>query len=265
MLSIASVTPTICQLGKIGCNRGGRLEPVDSVLKEAQIRGISPVRKTLIYAPDALGLHLHDRYHALFEKVLVYAPIAVPVRSVFPPVTPVCFASMFSGVPPNVHGLEKYEKPVLRTETLFDMAISAGKRVSIAAVAGSSIDIIFRERKLDYYSEDYDAEVTGRTIELLRSDEHDMILAYHQEYDDMLHRSNPFSPEAVQAAENHIKSFGTIAAAFNRYWKMHDRVIVFAPDHGAHTDPVTGRGTHGLDIPEDMELMHYYGLYPGGM
>ena len=32
--------------------------------------------------------------------------------------------------------------------------------------------------------------------------------------------------------------------------------MVFAPDHGAHVDP-EGRGDHGVDIPEDLEVFHY--------
>jgi hypothetical protein len=40
--------------------------------------------------------------------------------------------------------------------------------------------------------------------------------------------------------------------------------VAFAPDHGAHINPSTGKGDHGLDIPEDMDIFHCYGIYPGG-
>ena len=170
---------------------------------------------------------------------------------------------MFTGVPPSVHGITKYEKPVIKTKTLFDSALTAGKKVAIVAVENSSIDIIFRERKIDYFTEDYDPQVTDRTEKLIKADEHDLILAYHQEYDDMLHKTEPFSPDAIKALNNHITSFVRLANAFNRFWQHYDRLIVFAPDHGGHIDTETGKGSHGSDIPEDMDLKHYYGIYPG--
>ena len=96
----------------------------------------------------------------------------------------------------------------------------------------------------------------------MKADQHDLVLAYNQEYDDTLHRTEPFSEKAIQAMKNHISSFEKLSTAFNDSWNQYDRLIVFAPDHGAHTDTETGKGTHGLDIPEDMDLIHYYGVYP---
>jgi hypothetical protein len=32
-------------------------------------------------------------------------------------------------------------------------------------------------------------------------------------------------------------------------------------DHGIHTND-EGHGTHGSDLPEDLNVMHFYGLYP---
>jgi hypothetical protein len=55
-----------------------------------------------------------------------------------------------------------------------------------------------------------------------------------------------------------------MAEAANLRWKDKGQVIAFAPDHGAQIDPSTGKGHHGLDIPEDMDIFHGYGIYPGG-
>lgn len=263
MATIASVTPTVCSLMGIKHDKTKENIHLESVINNAKQIGIDSVKKVLIYAPDALGVHLHKRFKSSFEKVKSIASIGVEVQSVSPSITPVCFATMFTGVPPKIHGIRKYEKPVIKTITLFDRAISAGKKVAIVAIAGSSIDIIFRERKIDYFSEEYDPQVTNRTVELIKANEHDLILTYHQEYDDMLHQTEPFSSEAIQAMNNHISSFEILSDAFNRFWRQHDRLIVFAPDHGAHLDTKTGKGNHGLDIPEDMELIHYYGVYSG--
>jgi hypothetical protein len=171
---------------------------------------------------------------------------------------------MFTGRPPASHGIRTYEKPVLRCETLFDRLVSAGKRVAIVAVRDSSIDRIFRGRAIDYFSERYDPEVTERTLRLLEEDRHDFVLAYHQEYDDTLHRTTPRSEEAVEALKKHVDAFVRLARAAHEHWAPYDRVLGFVPDHGAHVDPQTGKGTHGLDIPEDMEVRHFYGVFRRG-
>ena len=68
------------------------------------------------------------------------------------------------------------------------------------------------------------------------------ILAYHQEYDDTMHATTPFDEKAIQAAKSNIAGFIEMAKAFDEYWSSHNRVITFAPDHGAHVNPSTGKG-----------------------
>ena len=206
---------------------------------------------------------MYEKYSSLFAEVLRYAPIKVPLYSVFPPKTPVCYASMFTGAMPEVHGIREYEKPVLKCDTLFDALIRNSKKIAIAAVANSSIDLIFRNRDIDYFSEKYDAQVTNRAVQLLELDKHHFIIAYHQEYDDILHKSTPQSEQAIKAIKKHVSSFIEIAQVCERSWKNYNRLIIFGPDHGAHSDPNTGKGCHGEDIPEDMQVYHFYGLYRG--
>jgi hypothetical protein len=182
-----------------------------------------------------------------------------PLRSMTPPKTPVCFASMFSGAFPETHGIRRYERPVLRLPTLFDAFIGAGLKVAIIAVKDCSIDMIFRERDIEYYSEPYDPEVTERTLEILRADRHDLVVCYHQAYDDTLHRAGPYAEEAVEAARNHAADYERLCAAAAGSWRAHDHVVVATPDHGGHE--VKGpepRGDHGEDIPEDMDVVHFW-------
>jgi predicted AlkP superfamily pyrophosphatase or phosphodiesterase len=195
--------------------------------------------------------------------VLTRTQALVRVRSVFPPKTPVCFASMFTGAPPEVHGITTYVKPVLECDTLFDALVRAGKRVAIVAVRDSSVDLMFRGRDLDYFSEPDDGLVTRRAEELIHLGKHDFMVVYHQQYDDILHRNTPDAPEALEAAGRHLRSFGDLADAVESAWASENRLIVFAPDHGAHVDPATGRGTHGEDIPDDMQVLHFYGMMRG--
>jgi len=122
-----------------------------------------------------------DEITKLFVGVERVAPIEVEMKSVLPTYTPVCFSSMFTGAQPDVHGIRKYEKPVLSCDTIFDAFARAGKKPAIVAVKNSSIDLVFRNRKIDYYSEEYDPQVEARALKLIETDNYDFILVYHQE------------------------------------------------------------------------------------
>jgi hypothetical protein len=260
--SIASLTPTICSLFGVAAPAVSNEKPLDSVLRYAtdQLDGRS-LERCLIYCPDALGNHLWSQFPGHRERISACCPHRVAVSAVFPPKTPVCFASVFTGAPPEVHGIRRYERPVLSCDTLFDAFARTGRRVAIVAVRESSIDIIFRNRALDYFSESDDSEVTARAVSLLAADSHDLIVAYHQEYDDQVHRTQPFSPTAVRAMHNHVASVELLTEAARSSWSKHSFAMAVAPDHGAHLDPETGRGDHGLDVLEDMSVSHWYGIF----
>lgn len=260
---IQSHTATVCALMGVAAAEGlaPALEPVRRIWLET-LQG-RPVQKCLVFAPDALGNHLYRRDAGLFAPFEAVCSTRVAVQAEMPSVTPVCFGSIFTGLSPAEHGIQAYAKPVLACDTLFDYLARAGKRTAIVAVADSSIDRIFRERPIDYFSEAYDAEVTARTLALLEADSHDFILAYQQAYDDTLHEQTPFSAAAIQAVRHHGAAFAELAAAAEQAWRGYDRLIAVTPDHGAHLDE-SGKGDHGLAIAEDLEVNHFYGVFAGG-
>jgi len=262
MQRITSITPTLCALMEVELPELSTDEVIPAVVEtKRSIIGDPPVEKCFIYAPDAIGEAIYRDYSTEFEAVTRLAPMQVVLNSVMPTVTPVCFASMFTGAPPEAHGISKYEKPVLGCDTLFDALLREGKRVAIVAVRESSISLIFRNRAMSYFIEEYDGQVNDRLLQLFQDGGHDLVLAYNQEYDDTMHRTTPRSPEALRAMRNHLESFEHLAEAFLNLYEGSNRLVVFSPDHGAHTNPETGRGAHGLDIPEDMEVRSFWGLY----
>lgn len=264
--NIGSVAPTLCSLLGAPAPKASTAGVIGDVLLEAgKVFGDGHAGKCLVFAPDAMGRSLAQVRPDIFESAASAAPLKVPLLSVYPPKTPVCFASMFTGMEPSQHGIRRYEKPVLQCDTLFDALARSGKRVALVSVRDCSIDIIFRGRPVEYFSEEYDPQVTERAISLVAGGKHDFILAYHQEYDDVLHGSTPFSEAALKAAGNHVDSFLRITAAVERCWRDFNRVVLFAPDHGAHTDEETGRGNHCDDIPEDMEVFHFWGFGKGAV
>lgn len=63
--------------------------------------------RVFIYNPDAIALWLFQKYTELFKDAILRTQIQRPMLSVMPSVTPVCFASMYSGVMPEIHGIMK--------------------------------------------------------------------------------------------------------------------------------------------------------------
>jgi hypothetical protein len=266
-MDIRSVTPTLCRLMVIEPPSVCTAPPLESVLAavpESSVRRLAlgarsfAVEHVLVYAADAIGRVFLDNHPEMKKRLVAASDVQVELRSMIPPKTPVCFASMFTGALPEVHGIRKYERPVLTCDTLFDALARVGKRVAIVAVKDCSMDIIFRNRAIDYFSEEDDAAVLKRTLLLLDDDRHDFIVSYNQEYDDTLHRTRHDGPEALAAAGRHVETFVRLWQATEEHWAGHNRALLFVSDHGAHYDAAKGKGDHGEDIPEDMEVLHFW-------
>ena len=217
------------------------------------------VDRVLLYNPDAVALWLYEKYTDLFLPVLPYTRLALPLQSVMPSVTPVCFATMYTGALPDVHGIRKYEKPVVRTDTVFDALLRAGKKPCIVSTGRDSMSMIFREREMDYYITDTPDEANAQALELIAADAYDFIAVYNGNYDSTMHKFGPESKEALDALRHNTASFARLAEAVRTHWTRHRTLIGFAPDHGCHE--IDGDcGSHGLDMPEDMHIIHLYGI-----
>jgi hypothetical protein len=287
VVDIRSVTPTLCRLLGIEPPTVCNAPPLELVLALAP----ATVDRVLVYAADAIGRIFLDNHPDLKKRLVAASDVQVELRSMIPPKTPVCFASMFTGAMPEVHGIRKYERPVLTCDTLFDAlarrdmteivgtvpdwgASSAGDcprptisdrvpssgehKVAIVAVKDCSMDIIFRNRAIDYFTQDSDLQVTELALELVRAGKHDFIVSYNQEYDDTLHRTRHDGPEALAAAGRHVDTFVRLSQATEEYWAGYNRALLFVSDHGAHYDATKGKGDHGDDIPEDMDVLHFW-------
>jgi hypothetical protein len=262
---ITAITPTICDLMGIDHPAVCEDEPLPAIMRAAGDVGVTRARACLIHAPDAVGVHLYDEFRDQFRRVGNRTQVREKLCSVVPSKTPVCFSSMFTGAMPPTHGVTKAvrPRPTLACDTLFDATARAGVRTAIIAVEGSSIDRLFRERDVDYYSLPDDSEIIEQSLELIKAKNHDFLLVYTRAYDRTMHRTNTRAPEALDAFRSQIESFETLVDAFDDAYADRDRVVMFTPDHGAHDNPETGRGTHGDDIPDDMHVHHFFGIRKG--
>lgn len=214
-----------------------------------------------MYNPDAVALWLYQKYTSLYLPVLRHTQLALPLSSVMPSVTPVCFGTMYTGAQPQVHGIRSYTKPVIRIDTIFDALIRAGKKPAIVSTAGDSLSMIFLEREMDYYIYETVEEVNAKALELIRADDYDFIVVYNGNYDTTMHRNAPEGEASLQALAENMQTFHRLAEAVETHWTGHRTLIGFAPDHGCH-EIDGGLGSHGLDMPEDLNILHFYGILP---
>lgn len=236
--------------------------PIDIVLNKASKVFFGEKADTVVmYNPDAVALWLYQKYTALFKEVLINSSLMLPLESVMPSVTPVCFASMYTGAKPEVHGIRKYTKPVLRTDTVFDALIRSGKRPVIVSTSGDSISKIFLERDMDYYIYDTVEECNLKAEELIKSESFDLLVLYNGNFDSVMHKNGPESEKALVALRENAETFGRLASLIREYRKNENCCLFFSPDHGCHE--IDGdSGSHGLDMEEDMNILHFYEFFP---
>ena len=154
-------------------------------------------------------------------------------------------------------------KPVIKIDSIFDAAIRAGKKCAIVSYGTSSLSNIYLEREMDYFlfpKGGVDA-VNAKAAELIMKDEHDLIVIYNGNYDSVMHKFGPESSMALAELKCNARYFGTVAELIKNHWGAHNTLLGFAMDHGCHE--IDGNcGSHGLDMEEDLNIVHRYVAYP---
>lgn len=255
-IGIEQVAATVCGLLDIP-SHDGAAQPIEQVLSAAEAAfGGKHADRVFLYNPDAIAQWIYEKYRTDLAPVEEGA-LFLPMRSVMPSVTPVCFGTMYSGVMPAVHGIQSYTKPVLTVPTLFDDLLMAGKKPAIVSTAGDSISKIFLEREMDYFIYQTIEECNKKALELIREDRHDLIVLYNGNYDTMMHRHGPEGTETLRALRENVATYAALCEAIGAHWGDHRTALVFAPDHGCHPT-ADGKGSHGCDDPSDMHIPHFY-------
>ena len=217
--------------------------------------------RIVMYNPDAIAQWIYQKYTPYFDDTVKRTDIEIPLAAAMPSVTPVCFGTMYTGAQPSVHGIRKYEKPVIRIDSLFDALIRAGKKPVIVAKANCSLAHIFCEREMDYFIYSTIEEINAKAAELILRDEYDFIVVYNGNFDARMHKTGPEAPEALGELRANVHAFSMFASMIKTHWKQHNTLLGFAMDHGCH-EIDGGCGSHGLDMDEDINIVHLYRAYP---
>lgn len=236
--------------------------PIDEVLHKAidrfsPLNTQAPCDRVFLYNPDAVAMWIYEKYADYFMEMEKCTDLKLHMLSVIPPVTPVCFGSMYSGLQPAQHGILKYEKPILKVPTIFDILAKAGKKAAIVSTEGDSISRIFLEREIDYYIYPKKEACNKKALELIARDRYDCIVLYNGDYDYHMHRRSPEGKRALKALRENIATFQEIHSAIRTHWSVHRTALVFAPDHGCHR-AYGFLGAHGINQPCDMNIPHFY-------
>ncbi len=216
--------------------------------------------RVVLYHADAVGLYIWQKYNNLFAPVYRHTSMALPFLSTVESVTPVAHASMYTGLDPAAHGIETYTRPRLSCDTLYDQMIAAGKKVAILAMRDSTFLHIFKGRAMDYFEEKNAAEIQDKALELIASDQYDLISIHTFMYDDAAHAFGPESRQALNAVSIEAEVFANIAEKLREFCGRHRILLSYAPDHGQHLTE-GGTGAHGSKLIEDMNILHFFGTF----
>lgn len=235
--------------------------PLEAVLSMVKRESKSAVaQRVLIYNPDAIAQWLYQRHTHRYGPVMEHTSLVLPLRAPIPPVTPVCFASMYSGTEPAVHGIDHYVKKLVTVDTLFDALPAQGVKTALVARDDSSMGMIFTGRPITYHNtEESDESAVQQGLRLIEEGGHEVVVVYNMDYDDAIHDTEPESERSIAALERHINDFSRLVTQAKKSWSAYDTLFVFAPDHGLHKT-YGGGGDHFCDSSEDMNVLHFYGF-----
>ena len=228
---------------------------VSSILKE---RLGGPADRAILYHADAVGMYIWQQHPQLLAPVQKHTSLALPFLSTVESVTPVAHASMYTGMDPEGHGIMTYTRPQLTCSTLFDVLIEAGKRPAILSYKGDTFDHIFAGREMDYYFIHNSSELEEKAMELIDSDQYDVISIHPCAYDSTAHAYGPEAKESLNVMSREAGIFQRIAERMEQYRGKHRTLLTYSPDHGQH-QTLGGTGEHGSKMIEDMNIVHFFG------
>ena len=213
--------------------------------------------RVFLYNPDAIAQWIYEKYDDMFVEIKQKMDIEVPFSTVMPSITPVCFGTMYTGAQPQIHGIQAYVKPVITIDTIFDAFIRSGKKAAIVSTTGDSMSAIYLERAMDYFIYDTVEQVNAKAVELIAADNYDFIAVYNGNYDTYMHKFGPESVEALGELRANLEAFDMFYEKIAEHWNSHNTLLGFAMDHGCHE--IDGNcGSHGLDMEEDINIVHLY-------
>ncbi|MBR5452668.1 MAG: alkaline phosphatase family protein [Clostridia bacterium] len=228
---------------------------VSRILKE---RLGGNAERVILYHADAVGMYMWQKYTNILAPVYKHTSLALPFCSTVRSVTPVAHASMYTGLMPEEHGIQTYVRPQLECSTLYDELIKVGKRPVIVAQHDSSFLHIFKGRDMKVYDCPTGYDTVSTALKVIEEDDFDLLSIHVFDYDNAAHSCGPEAKESKNALSIEAEGFDRIADAAKMFGRERRTLLSYSPDHGQHLTE-GGGGGHGSEMPEDMNVLHFFG------
>jgi len=241
--SMTSIAPTVSKLL-------GIKPPAQSVgveIKEV-VKDLGSQEKVFVLAVDAFGVSTWERakdltpnFNKLAQKRLLH------IRSVVPAITPVNFATMATGAPPEAHGI-KDRSELLKLETVFHVAAKSSLTSAAAGRALSTVGMLlmrFAEHKCVAQS-NTDEELNRLAIKTVREESPNFMLMQLLDVDDIGHKDGLEGEEIRTAAAGADRHLGELIP----HLAESGYALLVLADHGAHQ--VDGKATHSGAVEDDL-------------
>ena len=114
---------------------------------------------------------------------------------------------------------------------------------------------------MDYFICKSCDEANAKAAQIIMEDTYDFVVVYNGNYDSIMHKFGPESPEALAELRANARTFSMFSTMIDTHWSKHNTLVGFAMDHGCH-EIDGGCGSHGLDMDEDLNIVHRYKAYP---
>jgi predicted AlkP superfamily pyrophosphatase or phosphodiesterase len=247
MYDMKAIAPTVCKVLGIRSPSSTQSNHIKKV-----VTSLGRTNKLVVIVIDAFGVSIWRKGREKVPIINILESIhSTTIHSVMKSITPVNFATMLTGASPEIHKITDRTMP-LRLETIFDVMRESGLNSSTAARVSSSLGILISPHadSPGLAESNLDSEVTDIAVKKLM-DGFNLVWVQLLDVDDAGHAFGPYSAESMEALVRADKNLGRILEAAKDY---NYSVIVLA-DHGQHvSERDTNKGTHGTDIPEDIEV-----------
>lgn len=257
----------------MGIEKAEHMSPAaDELVQKLTALAGGTIEKAVFLHCDAVPAYVVERNEGLFAPVRKHTQYDVPFHAVMPSITPVCFAAMFSGTYPDRNGVPEYVKPMITDEvvqpsicttTLIDLLVKAGKRVAVVTCSNGCIASMLYNRgeELHIIDGDDDQKMFEEAYGILERDECDALFLYQLSFDYTMHKYGPEDSRALEVLGQITDRYDRLTSLAREKWSGSRMLTVFNVDHGAHLT-AKGYGSHGEDIPEDMDMTWFFGAYP---
>jgi len=169
----------------------------------------------------------------------------------YPPSTSVSMASLLTGAPPQVHGVDVRGERKTETQTLFGVVSTAGR--DGVAVEGESLPFNLPGVTLELSGDrdgngSTDDNVLANALAVIEAGMPDLLFVHLHGVDDTGHTYGPGSPEQLATIRVVDAAVGDLIEAVPE-----DTLILIVADHGQHrVEEGDALGNHGHLIIEDM-------------